>query len=148
MAVIKTERARSKVSFAGFALKDAELSVEMPDIVESLFDELWNCFAGLIWTFCGNEDHGSGFSKRCVVLRSQLLLDENNLNRNPLLELRTSENLGMPYVVYSSKRQFNKAEAVYQYMATQNKDFKGLQAKLSRIKPSYIKLSRIKFCRA
>jgi len=32
------------------------------------------------------------------------------------------------------KRQFNKAEAVYQYMATQNKDFKGLQAKLSRAK--------------
>ena len=45
MAVIKTERARREIPFAGFALKDAELSVEMPDIVESLFDEQWNCIA-------------------------------------------------------------------------------------------------------
>ena len=94
MAVIKTKRARGEVSFAGFALKDAELSIEMPDIVESLFDEMWNCFAVLIWTFCGYEDHGSGFSNRCVVLSSKLLLDENNLNRNPLLELRISEGPG------------------------------------------------------
>ena len=94
MAVIKTECARGEVSFAGFALKDAELSVEMPNVVESLFDELWNCFAELIWTFCGYEDHGCGFSKRCVVLRSKLLLDENNLGRNPLVKLRISEDLG------------------------------------------------------
>ena len=35
---------------------------------------------------------------------------------------------------FERKRQFNKAQAVYEYMATQNKDFKGLQAKLSRAK--------------
>ena len=32
------------------------------------------------------------------------------------------------------KRQFNKAESVYENMATQNKDIKGLQAKHKRAK--------------
>ena len=35
---------------------------------------------------------------------------------------------------FERKRQFNKAEAVYQYMAAQNKNYKGLTAKLSRAK--------------
>ena len=35
---------------------------------------------------------------------------------------------------FERKRQFNKAEAVYEYMATQNKNYKGLQSKLSRAK--------------
>ncbi len=44
------------------------------------------------------------------------------------------DNLGNLALDFERKRQFNKAEAVYQYMATQNKDFKGLEAKLSRAK--------------
>ena len=44
------------------------------------------------------------------------------------------DNLGNLALDFERKRQFNKAEAVYEYMATQNKDFKGLQAKLSRAK--------------
>lgn len=44
------------------------------------------------------------------------------------------DNLGNLALDFERKRQFNKAEAVYQYMATQNKDYKGLQAKLSRAK--------------
>lgn len=44
------------------------------------------------------------------------------------------DNLSNLALDFERKRQFNKAEAVYQYMATQNKDFKGLQAKLSRAK--------------
>jgi tRNA A-37 threonylcarbamoyl transferase component Bud32 len=44
------------------------------------------------------------------------------------------DNLSNLALDFERKRQFNKAEAVYQYMATQNKDFKGLEAKLSRAK--------------
>ena len=44
------------------------------------------------------------------------------------------DNLGNLALDFERKRQFNKAEAVYEYMATQNKDFKGLKAKLSRAK--------------
>ena len=44
------------------------------------------------------------------------------------------DNLSSLALDFERKRQFNKAEAVYDYMATQNKDFKGLQAKLSRAK--------------
>ena len=44
------------------------------------------------------------------------------------------DNLGNLALDFERKRQFNKAEAVYEYMATQNKDFKGLQAKLNRAK--------------
>ncbi|MES2508921.1 MAG: serine/threonine-protein kinase [Pseudomonadota bacterium] len=44
------------------------------------------------------------------------------------------DNLGNLALDFERKRQFNKAEAVYQYMTTQNKDFKGLEAKLSRAK--------------
>jgi serine/threonine-protein kinase len=44
------------------------------------------------------------------------------------------DNLSNLALDFERKRQFNKAEAVYEYMATQNKDFKGLQAKLSRAK--------------
>ena len=44
------------------------------------------------------------------------------------------DNLGNLALDFERKRQFNKAEAVYEYMATQNKDFKGLQSKLSRAK--------------
>ncbi len=44
------------------------------------------------------------------------------------------DNLGNLALDFERKRQFNKAEAVYQYMATQNKDYKGLDAKLSRAK--------------
>ena len=44
------------------------------------------------------------------------------------------DNLGNLALDFERKRQFNKAEAVYLYMATQNKDFKGLTAKLSRAK--------------
>ena len=35
---------------------------------------------------------------------------------------------------FERKRQFNKAEAVYQYIASNNKDFKDIQAKLNRAK--------------
>ena len=44
------------------------------------------------------------------------------------------DNLGNLALDFERKRQFNKAEAVYLHMATQNKDFKGLTAKLSRAK--------------
>ncbi len=44
------------------------------------------------------------------------------------------DNLSNLALDFERKRQFNKAEAVYEYMATKNKDFKGLQAKLSRAK--------------
>ena len=44
------------------------------------------------------------------------------------------DNLSNLALDFERKRQFNKAEAVYEYMATQNKDFKGLQAKLKRAK--------------
>ena len=44
------------------------------------------------------------------------------------------DNLGNLALDFERKRQFNKAEAVYEYMATQNKDYKGLTAKLSRAK--------------
>ena len=44
------------------------------------------------------------------------------------------DNLGNLALDFERKRQFNKAEAVYEYMATQNKNFKGLQAKLGRAK--------------
>ncbi len=44
------------------------------------------------------------------------------------------DNLSNLALDFERKRQFNKAQAVYEYMATQNKDFKGLQAKLSRAK--------------
>ena len=44
------------------------------------------------------------------------------------------DNLSNLALDFERKRQFNKAEAVYEYMATQNKNFKGLQAKLSRAK--------------
>ena len=44
------------------------------------------------------------------------------------------DNLSNLALDFERKRQFNKAEAVYEYMATQNKHFKGLQAKLSRAK--------------
>ena len=44
------------------------------------------------------------------------------------------DNLSNLALDFERKRQFNKAEAVYEYMATQNKNFKGLAAKLSRAK--------------
>ena len=44
------------------------------------------------------------------------------------------ENLSNLALDFERKRQFNKAQAVYEYMASQNKNFKGLQAKLSRAK--------------
>ena len=44
------------------------------------------------------------------------------------------DNLSNLALDFERKRQFNKAEAVYQYMATQNKHYKGLTAKLSRAK--------------
>ena len=44
------------------------------------------------------------------------------------------DNLSNLALDFERKRQFNKAEAVYEYMASQNKNFKGLQAKLSRAK--------------
>ena len=44
------------------------------------------------------------------------------------------DNLSNLALDFERKRQFNKAEAVYEYMATQNKHFKGLQTKLSRAK--------------
>ena len=47
---------------------------------------------------------------------------------------RLMENLSNLALDFERKRQFNKAEAVYEYMTTQNKDFKGLTAKLSRAK--------------
>ena len=44
------------------------------------------------------------------------------------------DNLSSLALDFERKRQFNKAEAVYEYMATQNKNYKGLTAKLSRAK--------------
>jgi len=44
------------------------------------------------------------------------------------------DNLGNLALDFERKRQFNKAQAVYEYMVTQNKDYKGLTAKLSRAK--------------
>lgn len=44
------------------------------------------------------------------------------------------DNLSNLALDFERKRQFNKAEAVYEYMAAQNKDFKGLTAKLNRAK--------------
>jgi len=44
------------------------------------------------------------------------------------------DNLGNLALDFERKRQFNKAQAVYEYMGTQNKDYKGLTAKLNRAK--------------
>ena len=44
------------------------------------------------------------------------------------------DNLSDLAVDFKHKRQFNKAQAVYEYIATQNKNFKGVQPKLSRAK--------------
>ena len=44
------------------------------------------------------------------------------------------ENLSNLALDFERKRQFNKAEAVYEFMATLNKNFKGLQVKLNRAK--------------
>ena len=44
------------------------------------------------------------------------------------------DNLSNLALDFERKRQFNKAEVVYEYMAAQNKDFKGLKAKLNRAK--------------
>ena len=44
------------------------------------------------------------------------------------------ENIGNLALDFERKRQFNKAQAVYEYMATLNKGYKGLEAKLSRAK--------------
>ena len=44
------------------------------------------------------------------------------------------DNLNSLALDFERKRQFNKAESVYEYMTTQNKDFKGLTAKLNRAK--------------
>ena len=44
------------------------------------------------------------------------------------------DNLSNLALDFERKRQFNKAQAVYEYMATQNKNYKGLAAKLSRAK--------------
>jgi eukaryotic-like serine/threonine-protein kinase len=44
------------------------------------------------------------------------------------------DNLGNLALDFERKRQFNKAQAVYEHMATLNKDYKGLQEKLNRAK--------------
>lgn len=44
------------------------------------------------------------------------------------------DNLGNLALDFERKRQFNKAQAVYEYMAKLNKDYKGLDAKLNRAK--------------
>ena len=44
------------------------------------------------------------------------------------------DNMGNLALDFERKRQFNKAQAVYEYMATLDKDHKGLQAKLNRAK--------------
>ena len=44
------------------------------------------------------------------------------------------DNLSNLALDFERKRQFNKSQAVYEYMATQNKNYKGLAAKLSRAK--------------
>jgi eukaryotic-like serine/threonine-protein kinase len=44
------------------------------------------------------------------------------------------ENLGNLALDFERKRQFNKVQAVYEYMATLDKNYKGLDAKLNRAK--------------
>ena len=44
------------------------------------------------------------------------------------------DNMGNLALDFERKRQFNKAQAVYEYMATLNKGYRGLEAKLSRAK--------------
>ena len=44
------------------------------------------------------------------------------------------DNMGNLALDFERKRQFNKAQAVYEHMAALNKDHKGLQAKLNRVK--------------
>ncbi len=83
------------------------------------------------------SDEESGETNRMMGLahqgQGQLDMAFDRMRRVPYSDALMG-NLGSLALDFERKRQFNKAEAVYEYMATQNKDFKGLTAKLSRAK--------------
>ncbi|MBV8667478.1 MAG: CHASE2 domain-containing protein [Burkholderiaceae bacterium] len=70
-----------------------------------------------------------------LALQGQGQLDAafDRFRRVPFTEA-LMDNLNSLALDFERKRQFNKAEAVYQHMATYDKDFKDLQTKLSRAK--------------
>jgi eukaryotic-like serine/threonine-protein kinase len=70
-----------------------------------------------------------------LALASQGRLDEafDRYRRVPFSDA-LMDNLSNLALDFERKRQFNKTQAVYEYMATLNKGYKGLQDKLSRAK--------------
>jgi eukaryotic-like serine/threonine-protein kinase len=65
--------------------------------------------------------------------QGQLDMAFDRFRRVPMSDA-VMENLYNLALDFERKRQFNKAEAVYQHMAAWNKDFKDLQSKLNRAK--------------
>jgi serine/threonine-protein kinase len=70
-----------------------------------------------------------------LALQGQARLDEafDRFRRVPMSDV-VMGNLYSLALDFERKRQFNKAEAVYEHMAAYNKDYKDLKAKLSRAK--------------
>ncbi len=70
-----------------------------------------------------------------LALQGQGRLDEafDRFRRVPMADA-VMDNLYSLALDFERKRQFNKAEAVYEHMAAYNKDYKDLKAKLSRAK--------------
>ena len=65
--------------------------------------------------------------------QGQLDMAFDRFRRAPLSDA-LMENLNSLAMDFERKRQFNKAQAVYEHMAQWNKDFKDLQAKITRVK--------------
>ena len=72
MAVIEAKGARSKISQAGFALKDAEFPVEVADVMKSLFYEARGGFAVLVGAMSGYVVHERAISKKQIELYLKL----------------------------------------------------------------------------
>ena len=65
--------------------------------------------------------------------QGQLDMAFDRFRRAPLNDA-LMDNLNNLALDFERKRQFNKAQAVYEHMATWNKDFKDLHAKITRVK--------------
>ena len=83
------------------------------------------------------SDEESGETNRMMGLahqgQGQLDMAFDRLRRVPYSNA-LMDNLGSLALDFERKRQFNKSQAVYEYMATQNRGFPGLTSKLSRAK--------------
>ena len=65
--------------------------------------------------------------------QGQLDMAFDRFSRVPLSDA-VMENLNSLALDFERKRQFNKAQAVYEHMASWNKDYKDLQARMKRVK--------------